>query len=69
MKRSDLVELISAIISNNGPGDSISTANLILKQLDSLNLLNPTHKVTVIRRDIEAMPYEEEVLVSGWRNE
>jgi hypothetical protein len=69
MKRSDVIKLIVPIISANGPGDSVGTANLILKQLDELRILNPKHKVTVTRRDVELMPYEEKIEVPGWDKE
>lgn len=69
MKKSDLVKLIVPLISANGPGDSVSTANLILKRLDELRILNPKHKVSITRLDIEAMPYEDFVEVSGWEKE
>ncbi len=69
MKRSYVIKLILPIISANKSGDSMSTANLILKQLDELGVLNPKHKVTVTRRDIELMPYEDTIEVSGWDKE
>ena len=45
------------------------TAELIIKQLEELNLLKPTHKKIRILRDIENMPYEDEITVPGWENE
>lgn len=69
MKRSDVIKLILPIISTRVPGDSISTANLILNQLDELGILNPKHNVTVTKRDIELMPYEDIVEVPGWDKE
>lgn len=68
MKRSTLIKLLAPILSQRETPAYVS-AELVINQLEELKLLSPTHKVTVIRRDIEAMPYEEEVLVSGWENE
>jgi hypothetical protein len=69
MKRDYVIKLIVPIISANGPGDSISTANLILKLLDELGILNPKHKITITRKDIECMPYEDTIEVLGWDKE
>lgn len=68
MKRSTLVNLIAPILSQKDTPVKVS-AELVIKQLEELKLLTPTHKITVTKKDIELMPYEEEVLVSGWENE
>lgn len=67
MKRSTLIKLLSPmLIKSDSPA---ITAELIIKQLEELNLLKPTHKKIRILRDIENMPYEDEITVSGWENE
>lgn len=68
MKRSTLVKLLAPILSRKDTPVTIS-AELVINQLEELKLLAPTHKVLVTKKDIELMPYEEEVLVSGWENE
>jgi hypothetical protein len=67
VKRSTLIKLLSPIVIKS-VSPSV-TAELSINQLEELDLLKPTHKKIRILRDIENMPYEDEVVVSGWENE
>jgi hypothetical protein len=44
-------------------------ADLVLRKLEDLDIIKPTHQRTVIRRDFELIPYEDMVVVSGWESE
>jgi hypothetical protein len=68
VKRSTLVKLLIPIISQKDTPESVR-AELVIKQLEELKLLNPTHKVSVTKKDIELMPYEIEVSLQGWEDE
>jgi hypothetical protein len=68
MKRSTLIKLLAPIISQKNTPVSVS-AELIIKQLEELNLLKPTHKKTIVRRDLELIPYEDTITVDGWEKE
>ena len=68
MKRSTLVKLLAPILSRKDTPVTTS-AELVIKQLEELKLLAPTHKKTIRKRDIELMPYEETVVVEGWEDE
>ena len=63
MKRSKLVKLLAPIVGG------IVRAELTINQLEELRLLNPTHLKKIIRRDIELMPYEDTIEVTGWEEE
>lgn len=67
MKRNDLIKLLCPIVLKS-VSPSV-TAELIIKRLEELNLLSPTHKVSVTKKDIELMPYEIEVSLQGWEDE
>lgn len=67
MKRNDLIKLLCPIVLKS-VSPSV-TAELIIKRLEELKLLNPTHKVSVTKKDIELMPYEIEVSLQGWEDE
>jgi cobyrinic acid a,c-diamide synthase len=73
MKRSLAVQLLANVISNRNTGhysyNETEHANEVLILLESLGLVQPTHKVTVTKRDIELMPYEETVTLPGWDKE
>jgi hypothetical protein len=73
MKRSTVAKLIAPILSQRNTGhysyDALSHAELIIKQLEELDLLKPTHKKTVVRRDIELIPYDDTIVVEGWEEE
>lgn len=69
MKQSDVVKLLAPIISERTSADVVTKARLILKQLEELNLLKPTHKQNITKKDIELMPYEETIIVQGWEDE
>lgn len=67
MKRSDLIKLLCPIVFKS-VSPSV-TAELIIKQLEELDLLKPTHVRVRVLRDIENMPYEDEIIVPGWESE
>lgn len=70
MKRDAVVKLIANEIqkrNNTHPSyDATNHASDILKLLENFSLVRAKHFVKVTRKDIEGMPYEEEVEVSGW---
>lgn len=73
MKRSLIVKLLASEIKKSNTGhysyDETKHADEVLKFMESLGLVKPTRKITVTRRDMELMPYEEVVEVPGWENE
>ena len=73
MKRSLVVKLLASEISRHNTGhysyNETLHANEVLKFMEQLGIVKPTHKITITRRDIECMPYEDEVEVSGWDKE
>jgi hypothetical protein len=73
MKRSTAIDILKRTLTkynNNTPWYSERKhAEEILDVLDQIGLLKPTHKVSVTKRDIEFMPYEETVIVEGWEKE
>lgn len=73
MKKSTVIGILEHTLKkyNNGTpwyNESIH-AREILDVLDQIGLLKPTHKVVVVRKDIENMPYEDTVNVVGWEKE
>jgi hypothetical protein len=73
MKRSTAIELLSMVIRRHNTGhysyNEKKHAEEVLAFMEELNLVKPTHKKTKVLRDIENMPYEDEVTVAGWENE
>jgi hypothetical protein len=73
MKRSAVLKVIARALTQRNTGhysyNETEHANLVLSELEDLDIIKPTHKKTRILRDIENMPYEDEVTVSGWENE
>lgn len=73
MKRSLVVKLLASEISRRNTGhysyNETIHANEVLTFMEQLGIVKPTHKVTIIRRDIEAMPYEDTIEVNGWDKE
>lgn len=73
MKRSTLVKLLATEISRRNTGhysyNETIHANEVLSFMEELGVIKPTHKVTVTKRDIELMPYEETIEVDGWDKE
>jgi hypothetical protein len=78
MKRSQAISKIASTLINYRTADSyllitreyaLEVAETILTIQEELGIIKPTHKKTIIRRDIEAMPYEDFVEVSGWEKE
>ena len=73
MKRSLVVKLLAAEISSRNTGhysyNETIHANEVLAFMEQLGIVKPTHKITITKRDIELMPYEETVEVPGWDKE
>lgn len=73
MKRSKVIEMLSNVVSKRNTGhysyNEKAHAEDVLSFLESLGIISPTHEKTVIRRDIEAIPYEDTVVVKGWEDE
>lgn len=73
MKRSAVLKVIARALTMRNTGhysyNETEHANLVLKELEDLDLIKPKHKITIIRRDIELMPYEDTVTVEGWEKE
>jgi hypothetical protein len=67
VKRSTVLKLIAPILQSRN--NTLVCASLILKQLEDADLIKPTHKKLVVRRDIENMPYDDYITVEGWQNE
>jgi hypothetical protein len=73
MKRSAVLKVIARALNMRNTGhysyNETEHANLVLSELEDLDLIKPTHKITITVRDIELMPYEETIEVSGWDEE
>lgn len=73
MKKSTVISVLKQLLTKYNTGtpfySETSHAKEVLFTLEELGILNPTYKVLVVRRDIEGMPYEEEVTVKGWEVE
>ena len=73
MKRSEAIKIITRAITKYNTGtpwyNETQHAGEVLSLLEELNLLKPTHKKIRILRDIENIPYEDEITVPGWENE
>ena len=72
MKRSEFVKRLSQVISKKNTGhysyNEKDHAEEVLNFLENLKIIKPTHTKTIMRRDIEAMPYEDIVIVKGWQD-
>lgn len=73
MKRSDAIKIISRALTKYNTGtpwyNEGQHAGEVLSLLEELNLIKPTHKKTIIRRDLELIPYEDIIVVDGWEKE
>jgi hypothetical protein len=73
MKRTAVLELIATVLNQRNTGhyfyNEMEHADLVLRKLEDLDIIKPTHQRTVIRRDFELIPYEDMVVVSGWESE
>jgi hypothetical protein len=73
VKRSTVLKLIAPILQSRNTShysyDTLVHADLILKQLEDLNLIKPTHKKVVERMCMMGTPYDDYVTVEGWQNE
>lgn len=73
MKRSAVLKVIASALTKRNTGhysyNETEHANLVLKELEDLDIIKPTHKRWVIRRDLELIPYEDTIIVEGWEDE
>lgn len=73
MKKSTAVDLLSTVLRKYNTGhysyNEKAHATEVLNFLQELNLLKPTHVRVRTIRDIENIPYEDEIIVQGWENE
>lgn len=73
MKRSAVLKVIASTLTMRNTGHYLyhekEHADLVLKELEDLDIIKPTHKKRIRKRDIELMPYEETVVVEGWEDE
>jgi len=73
MKRSAVLKVIANALTKRNTGhysyNETEHASLVLKELEDLDIIKPTHKKWVTRRDIELMPYEDVIVVEGWEDE
>ena len=73
MKRSYMITMLSNIIKNRNTGhysyNEKEHAEEVLRFMENVGILKPTHKKKITRRDIELMPYEELVVADGWDDE
>lgn len=73
MKRNTIVKMLAAEIVDSHDGQysnsDLQRASNALRLLEEFGIVKPKHKVSITRLDIEAMPYEDFVEVSGWEKE
>ena len=73
MKRDAVLKVIASILTQRNTShysyNEKEHANLVLKELEDLDIIKPTHKKKVIRRDLELIPYEDTIIVDGWEDE
>lgn len=73
MKRSAVLKVIAKALTMRNTGhysyNEKEHANLVLKELEDLDIIKPTHKKWISKKDIELMPYEETITVEGWEDE
>jgi hypothetical protein len=73
MKRSDAIKILSTVLVKYNTGapwyNETQHAGEVLSLLEKVNLIKPTHKKIRILKDIENMPYEDEITVLGWEDE
>lgn len=73
MKRSAVLKVIARALTMRNTGhysyNETEHANLVLKELEDLDIIKPTHKKTVVRRDLELIPYDDTIIVEGWEKE
>jgi hypothetical protein len=73
MKRSAVLKVIARALTMRNTGhysyNETEHASLVLKELEDLDIIKPTHKKIIVRRDMELMPYDDTILVEGWEKE
>lgn len=73
MKRSAVLKVIASTLTMRNTGhysyNEKEHADLVLRGLEDLDIIKPTHKKKIRKKDIELMPYEEMVVVEGWEDE
>jgi len=73
MKRSEAVKILTTVLTRYNTGtpwyNETQHAREVISVLEELNLLKPTHVKTVVRRDLELIPYEDTIVMEGWEDE
>jgi hypothetical protein len=73
MKRSEAIRILTTVLTKYNTGapwyNETRHAGEVISILEQLNLLKPTHSKTVIRRDLELIPYEDTIIMEGWEDE
>lgn len=73
MKRNAVLEVISRKLTARNSGsysyNEREHADIVLKALEDLDIIKPTHHKVITRYDAECCPYEDTVLAQGWEKE
>lgn len=73
MKRSTVVKLLASEIMRRNTGhysyNETTHASDVLRFLEELGLVKPTHTITVSRMCMLGSQYEEEITLVGWEKE
>jgi uncharacterized protein YqeY len=73
MKRTAVLKVIARALTQRNTGhysyNEQEHADLVLNELEDLDIIRPTHKKKVVRRDLELIPYEDTITVEGWEDE
>ena len=73
MKRSVVLKVIARALTMRNTGhysyNEIEHADLVLKELEDLDIVKPTHNKIVVRRDVELIPYDDTIVIEGWESE
>lgn len=73
MKRSAVLKVIAKALTMRNTGhysyNEKEHADLVLKELEDLDIIKPTHRKRITKKDIELMPYDDIITVDGWEDE
>ncbi len=73
MKRSEAIRILATVLTKYNTGapwyNETRHAGEVINVLEEFNLLKPTHRKTIVRRDLELIPYEDTIVVEGWEEE
>lgn len=73
MKRSAVLKVIARALTMRNTGhysyNEMEHADLVLKELEDLDIVKPTHNKIVVRRDLELIPYDDTIVIEGWESE